>query len=75
MTTTTDALNRNTSVCDIPDEELLRRAVKGSRSGRYRKGLEHPRWAAVRDSFALGSTYARQLCRRFDLDPNEMVRR
>jgi hypothetical protein len=32
------------------------------------------RWSAVMDQFVLGSTYAYQLCRRFDIDPEEMVR-
>ena len=59
------------SVCEIPDEELLRRAVTNARKGR---GYQ-PRWAAVMDSFMLGSTYAWQLCNRFGLDPDEKVRR
>ncbi len=54
---------------DISDEELLRRAVRGARP-RF-KGS--PRWAAVMDTFALGSTYAQQLCRRFSVDPDETV--
>lgn len=63
------------SVKDIPDEELLRRAVKSCRGRNYRKGARHPRWAAVMDNFMLGSTYSRELCRRFGLDPDEMVKR
>jgi hypothetical protein len=63
------------SVRDIPDEKLLERAVHTARHRGYRKGTKHPRWAAVADAFALGSTYAAQLCRRFGLDPEEMVKR
>lgn len=59
------------SVCEIPDEELLRRAVTNARKGREYQ----PRWVAVMDSFMLGSTYAWQLCNRFGLDPDERVRR
>lgn len=63
------------SVASIADDELLRRAVTNARSRRERRGGKQPRWVGVMDTFALGSTYARQLCRRFDLDPDEMVSR
>jgi hypothetical protein len=59
------------SVNDIPDAELLGRAVRNARP-RYRA---HPRWVGVMEVFALGSTYAQQLCRRFGLDPDEKVKR
>ncbi len=68
-------MSDNPSVRDIPDEELLRRAVKSARSGKYWKGTPHHRWIAVMDACALGSTYAHQLCERFGLDPDEMVKR
>jgi len=61
------------TVADIPDEQLLRRAVSNCRSKFAPSGYEHPRWVAVMDTFALGSTYAHQLCRRFGFDPDEMV--
>lgn len=59
------------TVFDIPDEELLRRAVSGCKTplGKVMK----PRWSLVMTAFALGSTYSAQLCRRFNLDPEEMV--
>lgn len=63
------------SVSDLPDVVLLRRAVANARSRDRRKGERHPRWTAVMDAFALGSTFSRQLCRRFDLDPDEEVKR
>jgi hypothetical protein len=62
-------------VSDIPDEELLRRAVRSCRARDCRKGFKHWRWVAVMDNFGLGSTYASQLCRRFGLDPEEYVSR
>jgi hypothetical protein len=61
------------TVADISDEELLRRAVAGARDRNCRKGQKHPRWTAVGDVFALGSTYAQQLCRRFNFNPGELV--
>lgn len=61
------------TVASIPDEELLRRAVKGAKL-RGRRGYKYQRWTAVAEQFQLGSTYAAQLCRRFNLDPDEMVK-
>lgn len=63
------------TVSNIADDELLRRAVANARSRDHRKGVKHWRWVAVMDAFALGSTYSHQLCRRFGLDPDEMVKR
>lgn len=57
---------------DIPDHELLRRAVFTARATRSR-GYQ-PRWVAVMDVFLLGSTFANHLCRRFGYDPDEQVR-
>lgn len=62
-------------VSDISDAELVSRAVRNARSHSHRKGASHPRWVAVMDIFALGSTHSRQLCERFGLDPDEQVRR
>jgi hypothetical protein len=63
------------TVYDIPDAKLLERAVRSARSRDYPKGRKHWRWLAVQDAFGLGSTYSHQLCRRFDLDPEEKVSR
>lgn len=60
------------TVNDIPDEELLGRAV---RSGKRARHGGQPRWVRVMDLFGLGSTYAHQLCRRYGMDPDEKVRR
>lgn len=58
------------SVSDYTAEELVSRAV---RNARPRECGESPRWAAVSSTFALGSTFAAQLCRIHGLDPDEMV--
>lgn len=68
------SVDRSGSVADISDDTLLRRAVISARS-RDKGHVKHPRWVAVMDAFALGSTYAHQLCRRFGVDPDEMVKR
>ncbi len=62
------------SVADIPDSELLARAVKSCRANTP-IGYKHPRWVAVSDTFSLGSGYSAELCRRFNLDPHELVKR
>lgn len=59
------------SVADIPDADLLRRAVASARSKSWRN--RQPRWSHVAARFSLGSTYAAQLCRRFGFDPDEVV--
>lgn len=61
-------------VSEISDNELLGRAVKACRAN-YPKRTPHFRMTAVMETFQLGSTYASQLCRRFDLDPLEKVKR
>ena len=63
------------NIRSIADEKLLERAVRNARSREHRKGEKHPRWVAVMDAFALGSTFATQLCARFGFDPDEMVKR
>lgn len=63
-----------TDVYDIPDNELLNRVLRSLQNrGRGREKL--PLWAIVGDKFALGSTYSFQLCRRFGLDPEQIVKR
>lgn len=56
------------SVADIPDADLLRRVVRSLVRNRPRR--KEFAWAAVSEAFALGSTFATQLCRRFDIDPD-----
>jgi hypothetical protein len=62
------------SVDDIADAKLLERAVRGARSTHKDRRVKHPRWTHVADVFSLGSTYSCQLCRRFGLDPDELVK-
>lgn len=59
-------------VNDIPDTELLCRAVRSFRPVKRSGGV--PRWEAVSRIFMLGSTYSAQLCRKFGMDPDERVR-
>ena len=49
------------------DGDLVERAVRGAKL----KG--RPRWVAVKDVFAVGSTSAHRLCERFGLDPEEVT--
>lgn len=60
------------TVNDIEDCDLLGRAVRECRRGRGRHKIVL--WSKVKDRFALGSTHAIELCRRYGLDPEEMVR-
>ncbi len=55
------------------DEELLGRAVRQAQLPR--DAAMGPRWRAVMDTFQLGSTYAKELCERFGVDPDETLRR
>lgn len=63
------------SVSSIPDAELLSRAVTHCVDPDKGKGVKHPRWVAVMATFLLSSGYSMELCRRFGLDPDEMVKR
>lgn len=60
-------INRTATVADIPDAELLERAVRHAVRYRGRRLA----WCAVCDTFALGSTFAAQLCQRFGIDPDK----
>ena len=54
------------TVLDISDSELLARVV-GTVIDRRSKG--QPAWAAVCNAFCLGSSFSKQLCKRFWYDP------
>lgn len=69
-----DGLMSEHTVASIPDEKLLERAVRGCRSRVQDRRCKHSRWVHVADTFALGSTFARQLCERFGVDPDESVK-
>ncbi|HDZ15695.1 hypothetical protein LCGC14_0950270 [marine sediment metagenome] len=51
-------------------EGLVKRAMRNARS---RLAGDSPRWVAVRDTFATGSTVAIELCEFYGLDPHETV--
>ncbi len=53
----------------ITDAQFVKRAVCAAGSGRPRSF----RWVHITTAFALGSGFARQLCERFGLDPDELV--
>lgn len=59
------------TVNSIPDRELLRRVIWGARTPHGQ--TKQPRWVAVHHLTGLGSTYSCQLCRRYGLDPSELV--
>ena len=56
---------------NTPDEELLRRAVTNARS--HHKRGRHQRWVAVMEVFGCTHEVALELCRRFEVDPDEGV--
>lgn len=53
----------------ITDAQFVKRAVCAAGSGRPRSF----RWVHITTAFALGSGFARDLCQRFGLDPDELV--
>lgn len=53
----------------ITDAQFVQRAVHAAGSGRRRSF----RWVQITAAFALGSGFARKLCERFKLDPDELV--
>lgn len=59
------------SVVVPPFRELVKRAVSNARPT---KGGMHPRWVAVKEVFAVGSTTAQQICEVFDVNPDELLR-
>jgi hypothetical protein len=58
-----------TQTTEIPDAELVARAIASSRS----RSQSKQRWVAVMHIFCLGSTSAQALCKRFGFDPDEEV--
>lgn len=53
-------------------ESMVERAVRNAKPHFTFTG-DAPMWVAVMDAFGLGSTYARDLCRKHNLDPDETV--
>jgi hypothetical protein len=58
---------RTNTVADYKDSELVERAF---RNARRKRGV--PLWSSIADAFGLGSTYACELCLRFDHDPHRI---
>lgn len=56
----------------VSDDDLLSRAV---RNAHWQVKVGEPRWVGVMAAFACGSGLAMMLCRRFELDPDEIVRK
>jgi hypothetical protein len=56
------------TVASIPDAELMRRVVRSITRKRPRR--KEFAWVAVSEAFVLGSTFSKQLCRRFGIDPD-----
>lgn len=57
-------------VRELTAHNLLRRVLRGARgTGR----IKHVRWSIVSRICAIGSTYATELCRNYELDPEEQV--
>lgn len=61
-------------VNDIPDNELLGRVLRYLEK-RGRSRIKVPLWSIIGDHFALGSGYSIQLCRKYGLDPDQIVKR
>ena len=62
----------NVPQCAITIEALVRRAVQYARP--LHGDAAKPRWVTIMNTFALGSTYAQQLCHRFGIDPEEKIK-
>ena len=60
---------------EISRSDLIDRAIRNAKNGNKKKGIKHTRREAVMFVFALGSTHADDLCRRFGFDPEELVKR
>ena len=56
-------------VRQIPNAQLVRRAIASLKPTR-----NFPLWVKVMDTFALGSTYANELCRIHGFNPDAMKR-
>ena len=56
---------------EVSDEELLSRVVRSIKGANHRGRTKRPLWAAIMDTFIVGSTYAHLICRRFGHDPDE----
>lgn len=51
--------------------ELVERAIRNARP--IQIGVDAPRWVAVKYAFGVGSNLARELCRAYGYDPDDIV--
>lgn len=54
------------------ERDLIGRVMRNMRPRRGERNVM--RWVLVRDTFAVGSTVAHELCREFNLDPDEVIK-
>ena len=54
------------------ERDLINRVMRNLRPRRGERSVM--RWVLVQDTFAVGSTVARALCREFNLDPDEVIK-
>lgn len=67
--------NITLSGCELDPLDLIKGVVRNVQGpSKYRNKYGTPRWALVRDAFAVGSGVATALCRRFGYDPEEYLR-
>ena len=55
---------------NLSDAELIERAIRHCKPKHYDSV---PRWSVVGNLFGLGSTSSYLLCKRFDIDPDEIL--
>jgi len=60
-------------ICGISDAKLLQLAVSGVRNP-LPGNDGRPRWSLVGDLFGLGITSSAALCRKFGVDPEEILK-
>jgi len=62
-------------VDEFSDVALLERFVKSCRSNRHAKTKVHRLWEAIQINIALPTDKAKELCKRFNVDPESVVYR
>lgn len=70
--TADDMMSAEGFLHELTAEQLVERAVCNSRPPN-RIDVRSFRWESIQKTFGLGSTYSRDLCVKFGLDPYEVV--
>ena len=65
---------RKSDLHEIAAYDPIKRAMLNL-APRGRKGEKQMRWVVVTEAFGLGSTYAKDLCHKYGLDPDELLKR